>query len=326
NVIMIIDAMSRWVKLFFLITLSFVLVTACHQSDSQQSRVLSESANNLEACRNVQHSLGEACIPFHPQKVVILDEFYLLDSLSALGIKPVGYTPCLVCTSSDVLSEYVSDVPALGDMEAPSLEKIISLKPDLILGLEWQEQSYSLLSEIAPTIMIEDPETSGFRKTFEYLAEILNKHDQSGEILATYDEKIEEFKRQFSQKLKDEEISVVGVDGSSFYANKIGTTILSQIMVDAEIPFSSAQKSVENNGYQYFSIETLPDWDADFLFVLQNYERHAEDLESMMEHPIWSTLSAVQNGRVHPVVLDVWGPLTSIQFVDDLSQYFTEAL
>ena len=149
------NASLSWVKSFILMTLSLVLVTACHQSEPLQSDMLSESKTSVEACRTVQHVLGEACIPLNPQRIVILDEFYLLDNLSALEIKPVGYTPCLVCTSSDVLSEYIADVPALGDMDAPSLEKIVSLKPDLILGLEWQEKSYPLLSEIAPTVMVD---------------------------------------------------------------------------------------------------------------------------------------------------------------------------
>ena len=316
----------RWLKSFLLMAVSFALITACNHSSPQQLNVTAEGSSSAETCRTVQHSLDEACIPLNPQRIVILDEFYLLDNLSALEIKPVGYTPCLVCTSSDVLSEYITDVPALGDMEAPALEKIVSLKPDLILGLEWQEKSYPLLSEIAPTVMIDDPEANGFKRTLEYLAEILGKTNQVQQSLTKYDKKVEEFRQQFAEKLRDQEISIIGVDDSAFYAEKLGNRIYNQIMADLGIQFSSAHESITTNGYIPLSIEALPDWDADFLFVLQNYERHAEDLASIMEHPIWSTLNVVQNDKVHPIVLDVWGPLTAIQFIDDLSQYFSETL
>lgn len=307
--------------------LSLVLVTACHQSRPPQQDVLPEGKNSIEACRTVQHALGEVCIPLNPQRIVILDEFYLLDNLTALGIKPVGYTPCLLCTSSDVLSKYIADVPALGDINTPSLEKIVSLKPDFILGLEWQEKFYPLLSKIAPTVMIGNLELNSLRENLEYLAEILDRDShQIEEILVTYNEKVEEFRQQFSEKLKSKSVSVIGIHETSFYAYELGFRIYDQVMTDVGIQFSDAQKSVEGYGYRTLSIESLPDWDADFLFVLQNYERHAEDLASMMEHPIWSTLNVVQNEKVHPIVLDVWGPITAIHFIDDLYQYFSEAL
>lgn len=306
--------------------LSFVLVVACRQSAPQQSSISIESPNDLEACITVQHLLGEACIPSNPQRIVILDEFYLLDNLAALGMKPIGYTPCLGCFSSDILSEYVAGVPVLGTIESPSLEKIIGLKPDLILGLSWSNQDYSLLSDIAPTVIIEDSEITGFKGTLRYLAEIFGLSDIAEEILAEYDNKIQAFQQQWARELKTKTVSIIGIHGSSFYVHKLENSIYGQVMLDAGIKFSPAHESIKNYDSNPVSVETLPDWDADFLFVLQSYERHAEDLASMMEHPIWSTLSAVKNGKVHPIVLDVWGPLTAIQFIDDLSQYFSEEL
>ena len=316
-----------WVKSIILMALSLVLVIACHQSEPPRSDVFPEGESNTEVCRTVQHALGEVCIPPNPQRIVILDEFYLLDNLTALGVKPVGYTPCLSCASSDALSKYTVDMPALGDINTPSLEKIVSLKPDLILGLEWQEKFYPLLSKIAPTVMIGDLELNSFRENLEYLAEVLDRDgSQIEDILVTYNEKVEEFRQQFAEKLKSRSVSVIGIHETSFYISELGSRIYDQVMTDVGIQFSDAQKSVEGDGYNTFSIEALPDWDADFLFVLQNYERHIEDLASMMEHPIWSTLNVVQNEKVHPIILDVWGPLTAIHFIDDLYQYFSEAL
>ena len=324
--IVIRNTLSRWAKSFILIALSFVFVAACHQASPQRSNVSTEGSDNVEACRVVQHSLGETCIPYNPQRIVILDEFYLLDNLAALGIKPIGYTPCLQCFSSDVLSEYVTDVPTLGKIETPSLEKILNLKPDLILGLDWQEESYSLLSDIAPTMMMEAAEITGFKEMLKYIAEILGRSDRVEKILTEYEEKVRDFQQKLGGQLASKTISVLRVSGSSFSVNKIENSIYGQVMLDAGIQFADVHASIKNSGYTPVSIETLPDWDADFLFVFKNYERQSEELASLMEHPIWSTLSVVQNGKVHPIVLDVWGPLTAIQFIDDLSQYFSEEL
>lgn len=86
------------------------------------------------ATKIVNHALGQVEIPLHPQRIAVLDgEGFLLDSLLALGIKPVGILRCSNCVHSDAYDEFVSDVPVVGS-EQPSLEKILSLKPDLILG------------------------------------------------------------------------------------------------------------------------------------------------------------------------------------------------
>ncbi|MEM8674917.1 MAG: iron-siderophore ABC transporter substrate-binding protein [Cyanobacteria bacterium P01_G01_bin.67] len=306
--------------------LSFILITACYQPGSQKQQT---STGNLESpadCKVVRHKLGESCIPTHPKRVVILDEFYILDAISALGIKPMGYAACFICVSSNTLSKFVSDIPDVGDMDSPSLEKILNLKPDLILGLEWQEKSYPLLSKIAPTVMIEEPEISGFKNTLKYIAEILDRSDLVEGILAKYESKVQDFQQQLGEKLQNKTVSVLGVDGASLYVNKLENNIYGQVMLDLGIQFAPAHQSIKNNGYIPVSIETLPDWDSDFLFILQNYERHAEDFEAILQQPIWSTLEVVQNKRVHPIILDVWGSITATQFIDDLYQYFISVL
>lgn len=306
--------------------LSFGLVTACYQPYSQTPNSLSESSDRTEACKVVQHVLGETCIPVNPQRIVILDEFYLLDTLSALDVKLVGYTPCQVCIPSEILSEFVVGVPKLGDMAAPSLETIVTLKPDLILGLKWQEQFYPRLSEIAPTVMIEDPDLNGFIPTLKYLAEILDKNELVDGIVADYNSKVSAFRQRFGEKLQDKTVSVIGVDATSFYIEKLGTRIYNQVMDDAGVQFSPAYDTIKTNGYHPLNIEALPQWDADFLFVIRNYKRHVEDFKLLTQKPIWSTLNVVKNQRVHPMVIDVWGPITVNQFIDDLYEYFSDNL
>ena len=319
-------AMRHWIKPLFLVALSFTLVTACYQPNIETPSSLSENSDSTKTCKVVQHALGETCIPASPKRIVILDEFYLLDTLSALDIKLVGYTPCQVCIPSEILSEFVVDVPKLGDMAAPSLETIVTLKPDLILGLKWQEQFYPRLSEIAPTVMIEDPELNGFIPTLKYLAEILDKDELVDDIVANYDSKVSAFRQQFGEKLQDKTVSVIGVDATSFYIEKLGTRIYNQVMDDAGIQFSSAYNTIKTDGYHPINIEALPQWDADFLFVVRNYERHAEDFKLLTQKPIWSTLDVVKNEQVHPMVLDVCGPITVNQFIDDLYEYFSANL
>lgn len=320
--------MNRLVKPFLLMVFSFILVTNCNQPAIQNPNTLTGALEDPAECRTVQHLLGETCIPVDPQRVIALDEADVLDLVLALGVEPVGYANCSACVPSATLSKFVADVPNLGHSAAPSLEKILSLKPDLILGA-YHKNIHSLLSMIAPTVLMEESYTAGFKKNLQYLAEILNRNDQAEEVLAEYNGQVQKFRQQFGEKLKSKTVSVIYLpDSNGFVAHKPGNSVYSQVMIDLGIQFSPAHESLEGDGYNFISIEAAPDWDADFLFVLENREEHIEDLKSLsfLGNPIWSTLSAVQNGKVHPIVLDVWGPLTAIQFVDDLYEYFINEL
>ncbi|MBW4643109.1 MAG: ABC transporter substrate-binding protein [Goleter apudmare HA4340-LM2] len=315
------NAIYRLKKPFLLMALSLILITACYQPVIQKSNISTENSEGYTKCRIVQHKLGESCIPTHPKRIVILDEYYLLDIVSALDIKPVGFARCFLCIPSDTLSKFVADIPDVGDIGTPSLEKILILKPDLILGLEWQAKFYPLLSKIAPTVMIENPETNGFKKTLKYLAKILDKSDRVEEILAEYNQRIQNFRQQLGEKLKTKTVSILSASVSSFYIERPGFTIYSQVVSDVGIQFIPAYKDLKNNR-TLLNIEILPDWDADFLFVLQNSKRQSKYLQFIFKQPIWSTLKSVQNNQVHIITLDVWGPITATRFIDDLYRYF----
>jgi iron complex transport system substrate-binding protein len=82
------------------------------------------------------------------------------------------------------------------------------------------------------------------------------------------------------------------------------------------------------NGVLSLSIETLPEYDADFLFVSKEFKRHSENsnLLSFLKQPIWSTLKAARNKQVY---VGQWGgvggPITANQFFDDLYEHFVNS-
>jgi iron complex transport system substrate-binding protein len=321
--------------LLFLATV-FVFSTAACNSKSlwlQPGRMNSTTAQTEQssfaqkpvATKVVSHALGQAKIPLHPQRIVVLDGSFLLDPLLALGIKPVGAATCPYCIKSDTLNQFVSDISLVGHWEQPSLEKILSLKPDLIVGHIWQKQYYSLLSAIAPTVMIDTDGGVDFKESLNYLAEIFDRSDRAEAILAEYNERIQKFRQQLGEKLRTKTVSVLHLYGSNIAVYGSNFVPYGQIMLDAGIPFIPAYKKLE--GYLELSLETLPKWDADILFIDTLREAETEKLQSrsFLQQPIWSTLKAVQNNQVHVVswASTVVGPITANQFIDDLYKYFT---
>ena len=278
----------------------------------------------------VDHSLGQTEIPLHPQRIVVLDanQTFLLDGLLSLDIKPVGLARCARCINSDPFSDIVGDLPSVGTEERPSLEKILSLKPDLILGYKWQEAFYPLLSEIAPTVMV-DPFAGGhdFKRNFRQLAEILGKSDQSDSALAEYNQKIQAFQQQFGEKLNSKTVSLIWFFESNFHVYGPEHLFMGWVMSEAGIQFIPIYKELGRDSLSNMSLESLPDWDADFLFLGLYYEDSLEELESVFNQPLWSKLEAVHNDQVYIMTeYPSGGPIGAIQFIDELSDYFSSKL
>ncbi|NJR40834.1 MAG: ABC transporter substrate-binding protein, partial [Leptolyngbyaceae cyanobacterium CSU_1_4] len=164
-----------------------------------------------------------------------------------------------------------------------------------------------------------------FKKNFRYLADILDRSDRAEEVLAEYDQRIQRFRKQLEENLQTNTVSVVHLIGSTVSIYGPGIVPYGQVMADAGIQLVPAYKNLEN-GYLGLSIENLPDWDADILFVVISQTRDAKNLKSLsfLKQPIWSKLKAVQNGQVYAVnwAHTVVGPITATRFIDELYEYF----
>jgi iron complex transport system substrate-binding protein len=280
------------------------------------------------ATKIVSHTLGQVEIPLRPQRIVVLDasNAFFLDALSALGVKPVGLTRCSNCINSDPFSEFLGDLPTVGSDEQPSLEKILSLKPDLILGYKWQKSFYPLMSAIAPTVMI-DIYSGGndFKRDFKYLAEILGRSDQVEAILAEYNAKVQRFRQQLEEKLKTKTVSLLAFWGSTLHVYGSELLFYADVMDDIGIRFIPAYKNLKSD-YLRLNIETVPDWDADFLFIHFYYREEFEKLKSLsfFKEPIWSTLKAVRNKQVYIMSWAGGGPIAANQIINELYKYFLD--
>ena len=251
-----------------------------------------------------------------------------MDGLLALGMKPVGLARCSSCIASDPFNEILGGVPSVGTEERPSLEKILSLEPDLILGYEWQESFYPQLSEIAPTVIV-NPHTGGndFKRNLRQLAEILGESDRAEDVLSEYNERIQKFRKQFERKLRSKTVSLIWFFESNFHVYGPELLSIGWVMSEAGIQFIPAYKELKDDVLRNMSIESLPDWDADFLFVALYYEGSFEELESVFEQPLWSTLKAVRKDQVYIMPkYPSGGPIGASQFIDDLSEYFSSKL
>jgi iron complex transport system substrate-binding protein len=138
------------IKPFLLMVLAFILIAGCNSFQMQRGNISTETAKTIAECRVVQHVMGESCIPQNPQRLVTISRFTLANTL-VLGVKPVAST--LDYKYPQYLKNRIQGIDQIGEMYEPNLEKILWLKPDLILGWEIARTSYPLLSQISHTVL-----------------------------------------------------------------------------------------------------------------------------------------------------------------------------
>jgi iron complex transport system substrate-binding protein len=306
-----------------------VVALACSQNTSD---VLISTKSSLEPCRMVKHGMGETCIPLNPQRIIALAPEYNLDPLIALEIRPIGFTSYSIgpigrekealfgASWSDV-----SGAQSVGNVYQPSLEKILTLKPDLILGYS-QLHHYQLLSAIAPTVPVPDPYDNSstndayFKINLQYIANLLDRETKAEEVLDQYQQRVKELKKRLGSRLQELEVSVIS------YSEGVIHTIGKQNRYPApgifndiglRYKFSSRDGGLEPK----LSIEEIGEYDADVLFIVNVAER----LPSFyFQHPMFRSLKAVQDNRAYIVDQETWGAqgiLGANRILDDLFKY-----
>ncbi|WP_049761806.1 MULTISPECIES: ABC transporter substrate-binding protein [Cyanophyceae] len=112
----------------------------------------------------MQHALGETCVPLEPQRIVTLGGT-TLESALAMDIQPLA-------AQTDVLLHLETQLADIEILGWPlNLEKIVALKPDLIIGLaDGQEQTtYDLLSQIAPTVLANNQNSGHWQEIVRFI-------------------------------------------------------------------------------------------------------------------------------------------------------------
>lgn len=324
-------------QLLTLITLIVCLVSACGNNSSPSS--ISSSQLQTPDCRVVEHAMGETCVPLNPQRVVTIDPFSL-ENVLAFGIQPVG-----VAVSSDwledrdYLRDRLSDVEVIGDFNyQPSLEKILALKPDLILGLTKVEKNYSQLIQIAPTVLF-DLESSGqWKDILMHNANSLGKTDVANHLMADYNARLNDFKTQmsvgaaFPEKNHPQqfEVSIIRI-----YPNIISIytsdTFVGSIVEDVGLARPSTQNQPGQSGQLNISKESLQIADGDVIFLWSSESGQIRQevqtkIAKLKADPLWQRLNAVQQEQVYEVPSYWIGSsiLSANAVIDDLFKYLVK--
>ncbi|SMQ85404.1 iron complex transport system substrate-binding protein [Devosia lucknowensis] len=210
-------------------------------------------------------------IPVAPKRIVSLHDLSLTVPLIELGVMPIGShgrtteqgVPFI--RSSKVLTGVDfdnSEIQFVGNLPA-DVEAVAALEPDIILTTAWQTADVEQLQAIAPTVVLDDTVREPFA-IFEVLSDLTGTQDRLAILKTRYDGQIEQIRRLIEPGSVSASV-IQANDGKLYIEHTYGA--LGKVMRDAGFTFPDRVEAIAANQSAEFSAETMPEFDADFVFA-----------------------------------------------------------
>ncbi|MDL9938976.1 iron-siderophore ABC transporter substrate-binding protein [Gordonia sp. ABSL1-1] len=269
-------------------------------------------------------------IPQTPTKVVTLSEISL-DAALALDVTPVGTTSARGQQSTPAyLGQRAADIPIVASSGSPDLQKILKLRPDLILvdDTTGAKNSIGELSKIAPTVQI-GKFVDSWQTYLGAVAEVLNRHPQHQQVVDKINAQVAETKKAVAARAGTDApltASVVrwAANGPTIIgAHSLSAWALEQVGMTR--PKAQAAIDSTNRSGQRVSLENIDLIDADYLFfgALAGQDQARKDLATARDLPGFTGLAAARGNHIYPVDGVPWtsasGPLGLQVILNDIA-------
>ncbi|WEG14440.1 iron-hydroxamate ABC transporter substrate-binding protein [Pullulanibacillus sp. KACC 23026] len=248
-----------------ILLLLVLFLNACGNSQSNTSGGSKKGSGSAESARpkmvTYQSENGPVKVPAHPKRVVVLD--LSAGDVIKLGIHLVG-----VDTYAENNPNYKPYLKGVEEVSADDLEKIASLKPDLIIGYS-TTKNIDRLKKIAPTVTYTYGKLD-YLKQFEAIGKLVNKEKEADAWVASYHQRAQALEKKIKAKIgANTTVSVIGTSAKQFYVFGDnwgrGTEILYQEM-HLKMPELVKEKALKP-GYYQISQEVLPEYFGDYVIL-----------------------------------------------------------
>ncbi len=183
----------------------------------------------------------------------------------------------------------VDEIESVGDIQNVNVEKVVDLKPDLILGSGMSRKGLDQLAELGYRTAYVDPES--IEEVIDNLlvyGAIFNDTQQAEQEIAKLTDLLEEVEGNIEVKEPKTAIFLYNLKPVMAFGDG---SIPDQVLALAGL--NNVARDIAGNN-PTFSIEKLLDLDPDYIFFAM---RAKSGLEEMKDNPLWNELTAVKEGH-----------------------------
>jgi len=301
-------------KLFIPIVLSFVVIlSACGSNQTGNTDKAGNAGNATNKGANAasgnsasstdaeksgtgtftyQSEDGPVEVPVNPQKVVVLTRF-LTGNVMALDVPLIGVDE--MSKDNPRFQEKLKDVEAVSD---ESLEKIMELEPDLIIG-PTGIKNIDKFKQIAPTVTYTYGKVDYLTQQLE-IGKLLNKEKEAQAWVDDFKARAQTVGEKIKAKLGENvTVSVVETFNKQLYVYGYNFGRGTEILYN-EFQLGMPEKvkaETSKEGYFAVSTEVLNDYFGDYVI----FSKNADEDNSFQETAVYKSIPAVKNNHVFEV-------------------------
>jgi len=266
----------------------------------------------------VRHGYGETEVPKNPQRIYASVG---LEVALPLGLNVVGgaFAAGNVREMPPTLRAATQDLTIFNAFDAPNLEAILSLQPDLIIDWHYEADPtrYEQFSRIAPTISLLADPAYDWKQATRDMAAVFDLEEQAEEVIGQYEAEVTEQCDRIRSHVGDETLSIirmrerdVTLDGPGTYGvfseeHYTPWIVTSWAYRDCRLtPGPEVAELLKGEPRANLSLELLPELRSEHLVVLLDLNNATA--EEFMGSRLWQSIPAVQDGKVYRMDA-VWG-------------------
>lgn len=247
-------------------------------------------------------------VPVHPKRIVAL--WRTGSELADLGVVPVAALEGEFQESELSPAAYakVKDVPVVGSFEGVSVEKVISAKPDLIIGMDngGLKIDYKELSAVAPTVILKIAEPTDVWDNYPKIADLVGLATDYQQKQAALDTKLAAIATQYGSTIKPAKAVVLGTSEGAIYVDT-SKSLTWRRLDKAGFGYLDAYATSPKRYVVELSAENLPSLaGADVIFYDADLTgKPTEGTDKLLEMPSFKRLPAVVAGNLFPLTQGV---------------------
>lgn len=273
--------------LFPLILLLVLIVSACSNGTTEKDNGNATKEKEQKTI-TYQSENGPIKVPAHPKRVVLLSGF--TGNVLSLGVNVVGADTW--SKNSPAFKDQLKDAQEVSE---DNIEKIIELKPDLIIGLS-TTKNLDKLKKIAPTVTYTWGKVDYLTQHIE-IGKLLNKEKEAKDWVEDFQKRAQAAGDEIRAKIgENATVSVIESFGKELYVYgdnwARGTEILYQSM-KLKMPEKVKEKALKS-GYYTLSTEVLPEYAGDYVIL----SKYSDADDSFQKTESYKNIPAVKNNHV----------------------------
>ncbi|EPO3070073.1 iron-hydroxamate ABC transporter substrate-binding protein [Vibrio parahaemolyticus] len=264
----------------------------------------------------VHDAYGAVTFEQVPQRVVVLN-WDILEQVLALDIEPIA-APNLPGYRQWVVNPYAPEsIEDIGTRAEPNLEKIASLKPDVILAASPQQDLIPLLRQIAPVVYLpnfsqNEAAAQTAIKHFRTLGALFDKQELAEQKLAKLNDSFKQLRDKIRQHYSaplDVLVMRFSTPNSVLLSTENSTTdyVVEQLGLTNPIKVSARAWGIKQD-----RINRLQNLEQSFVLYVLPFPQESK----LNSSPLWQAMPFVKKQRVNSVrAVWAYGGAMSLQYM-----------